>query len=126
MTAKYTKLRLFLGLIFLLSLAYISSGVAGSQANWLESEGGLGKPGFEFDDILRPEEGSLNVSMALAVITAVASGGGFIATTYFAMRDDRRQVAIHQLQIDSLKKEIVHKDLEIRQLRRELGKEPSP
>jgi hypothetical protein len=125
MLTKYTKLRLFLALIFVISLVYIFSGVAGSQPNWLESEGGLVKPGFEFDDILRPEEGSLNLNMTLAVITAVASGGGFIATTYFALRDDRRQVAIHQLQIDSLKKEIVHKDLEIKRLRRELGKEPA-
>ena len=61
----------------------------------------------------------------LAIVTAVASGGGFIATTYFAIREDRRDVALHDLQIESLKREIAHKDLEIARLRQEQEQDDS-
>lgn len=119
MSAKYAKLFLFFGVLFLLSLASIFHGLGAWQTGSPGFESGLEQPHVDPEDIFTPARDSLNLSMVLALVTAVASGGGFIATTYFAMRDDRRQAALHRLQIQSLRQEIVHKDLEIKRLRQE-------
>jgi hypothetical protein len=126
MSGKYSKLLVFWGVIFVLSLLFIFTGLGTSLRI---GSGGL----IELDrPTVAPEEGAetiatgFNWGIALAVITAVASGGGFIATTYFAIREDRRDAAIHQLQIASLKKEIEHKDLEIARLRQEREQDSDP
>lgn len=126
MTGKYAKLLLFFGVLFVLSVSFMAAGLRGWPVGGVGGDNGFEIPNVDPEDILKPEEGTLNLSMVLAVVTAVASGGGFLATTYFALRNDRRQAAIHRLQIHSLVKEIEHKDLEIKQLRRELAKKPSP
>ena len=107
-----------------MSLFFIFTGFGASFFAGSEGSNGLDKPTVDPEGPDEPEEVSFNTGMILAVVTAVASGGGFIATTYFAIRDDRRRSAIHQLQIDSLKKEIEHKDLEISRLRQ--AQEPKP
>lgn len=124
MSGKYAKLLVFWGVLFVLSLFFIFTGLGTSLRSGMDSSDGLDKPTVDPEGPDRPEEEAFNLGMVLAVITAVASGGGFIATTYFAIRDDRREAALHQLQIESLKKEIEHKDLEISRLRHE--QEPTP
>jgi len=119
MSGKYSKLLIFWGVLFVLSLLFIFTGLGPSFQSAAESSNGFDKPTVGPDEGEVPEETAFNWGMVLAVVTAVASGGGFIATTYFAIREDRRDAAIHQLQIESLQKEIEHKDLEIARLRQE-------
>ena len=57
-------------------------------------------------------------------ITAVISGLGFIFTTFFAYREDRRAAALHQIQLVNAQKEVARKDLEIEELRRKLQNRP--
>ena len=126
MSGKYSKLLIFWGVLFVLSLLFIFTGLGTSFQSGTDPTNGLDKPTVDPEEGEKPAETAFNWGMALAVITTIASGGGFIATTYFAIREDRRDAALHQLQIDSLKKEIEHKDLEIAKLRQERGKESSP
>lgn len=119
MSGKYSKLLIFWGVLFVLSLFFIFTGLGPSQPSAADGSNELHRPNVDPEEGDKPQESAANWGMVLAVVTAVASGGGFIATTYFAIREDRRDAAIHQLQIKSLKKEIEHKDLEIARLRRE-------
>ena len=119
MSGKYSKLLVFWGVLFVLSLLFIFTGLGTMSRTGSGSSTGLDKP------TTAPEGGELvaeedfNWSLVLAIVTAVASGGGFIATTYFAIREDRRDAALHDLQIETLKLEIAHKDLEIAKLKQE-------
>lgn len=125
MSGNYRKLLVFWGALFTLSMLFIFTSLGPMVFSEAGESDGLDQPNVSPESPNRPEESGFNLGMALAVITAVASGGGFIATTYFAMRADRREAALHQLQIESLKKEIEHKDLEISRLRRERRPPPS-
>ena len=119
MVGKYSKLLVFWGVLFVLSLFFIFTGFGTMSRTESESSNGLDKPtiGPEGGDLVA--EADFNWSLVLAIVTAIASGGGFVATTYFAIREDRRDAALHDLQIESLKREIAHKDLEIARLRQE-------
>lgn len=77
-----------------------------------------GKPTTDLD-----EPGADTLNLVLAVITAVASAGGFITTTIFTLREDRRDTARYELEIENLRKEIEHKKLEIVRLKREQSRE---
>ena len=125
MSGKYSKLLIFWGVLFVLSLLFIFTGLGTSFQSGTDPTNGLDKPTVDPEEVEKPDETAFNWGMVLAVVTAVASGGGFIATTYFAVREDRRDVAMHQLQIESLKREIEHKDLEIAKLRQE-GEQDAP
>ena len=58
-------------------------------------------------------------TLALSVFTAVVAAAGFVGTTFFALRSDRRQTELHDLQIANLRTEIERQRLEIERLRRE-------
>ncbi len=129
MSGKYRKLQVFWGVLFVLSLLFIFTGLGSRLLEGIGESDGLDKPTVDPGEPDQPgqQQGeSFNLGMVLAVITTVASGAGFVATTYFAIRDDRRQTEVHQLQIQSLKKEIEHKDLEITRLRQEQEAKPPP
>ena len=127
MSGKYRKLLLFWGILFALSAFLIVFNLGRLQ----QQEGGEGGPGTGFPETPEeggdgsgalppgPEEGEPPLNMILAIITAVASGGGFIVTTLFALREDRRESALYDLEVENLKKEIEQKELEIAKLRRE-------
>ncbi len=57
-------------------------------------------------------------TLLLAAVSAFISAAGFMTTTYFALRNDRRQVAQTELEIQSLALEIERQRLEIDRLRR--------
>jgi hypothetical protein len=126
MSGKYSKLLIFWGVLFILSLFFIFIGLGASLQSGPEGSEGLDKPPVSPEEGEKPEETVFNWGLVLAVVTTIASGGGFIATTYFAIREDRRDAALHQLQIDSLKKEIEHKELEIAKLSQEREQETPP
>jgi hypothetical protein len=126
MSGKYSKLLIFWGVLFVLSLLFIFTGLGPSFQSGMDPTSGLDKPTVDPEEVEKPDETAFNWGMVLAVVTAVASGGGFIATTYFAIREDRRDASLHQLQIQSLKREIEHKDLEIAKLRQEREQDAPP
>jgi hypothetical protein len=72
------------------------------------------KPGSE--DV--GDEDSTQWSLVLATVSAFISAAGFMTTTYFAMRSDRRQAALTELEVQKLANEIERQRLEIDQLRR--------
>ena len=74
----------------------------------------IDKPGGE--DV--NDDGSSQWSLTLATVSAFISAAGFMATTYFAMRNDRRQSALTELEVQKLANEIERQRLEIDQLRR--------
>jgi len=118
MSGKYAKQFLFWGVLFVLSLYFIFIGLGPSIQNEIGELENLDKPTVNPEDTGWPRVAGFNWGMALAVLTAVASGGGFVATTFFALREDRRDAALHELQVETLKREITHKDLEIARLKR--------
>lgn len=126
MSGKYAKLIIFWGVLFVLSLLFIFTGLGASLQSGMEGSDGFDKPNVDPEGGDKPEEAGFNLGMVLAVVTAVASGGGFVVTTYFAVREDRREADLHQLQIESLKREIAHKDLEIARLRQERKRDAPP
>lgn len=124
MSRKYRVLLFFWAALFALSMLFVFTGVGSLFLSGAGGGDGLDQPNVDPEAPTQPAREEFNLSIVLAAITAVASGGGLIATTYFALRDDRRETALHQLQIESLKKEIEHKDLEIARLRRKQGSPP--
>jgi hypothetical protein len=56
--------------------------------------------------------------LLLAGVSALISAAGFMTTTYFALRSDRRQTAQTELEVQSLALEIERQRLEIDRLRR--------
>jgi len=122
MSGKYAKQLIFWGVLFVLSLYLIFTGLGPSNQNEIGELENLDKPTVNPEDPGSPWVVGFNWGMALAVLTAVASGGGFVATTFFALREDRRDAALHELQVETLKREITHKDLEIARLKREREK----
>ena len=122
MSGRYSKLLVFWAILFTLSAAVIFVNIRVLQQR---TEGsfppGIGPevPDSGPDEGEQPADSSQTWAIVLAVVTAVASGGGFIVTTIFALRNDRRESALYLLQIKNLKKEIEHKDLEIERMKRE-------
>ena len=64
------------------------------------------------------EESGGQWSLILSTVSAFISAAGFMATTYFAMRNDRRQTALTELEIQKLANEVERQRLEIEDLRR--------
>jgi hypothetical protein len=65
-------------------------------------------------------------SLLLSGVSALISTAGFMTTTYFALRSDRRQAAQTELEVKSLALEIERQRLEIGQLRRLQQNYPAP
>jgi len=119
MSLRYVKLLVFWGVVFVLSLVFIFTGLDTPFSSESESSPGSDKPITDPEGGDKPEDTGPSWNIILGVVTAVTSGAGFMATTIFALRDDRRDATLHELQIKNLKKEIEQKDLEIENLRRD-------
>lgn len=128
MSGKYRLLLASWGALFLVSTLILfvnlqsSSGDADMilppfPGNELETE--EGKPGDKpaGGDLL-PEDGGAQWSLILSTASAFISAAGFMATTYFSMRNDHRQAALTELEVQKLANEIERQRLEIDQLRR--------
>lgn len=128
MPGKHGKLLLLWGALFAFSLLFLLLNVGLLR----RTEGilvfpPLDQPSGEPGEEEPPPEGAYRAwSIVLGVVAAVTSAGGFIATTFFALREDRRESALHELQLEKLKREIEQKDLEIAELRREQGGQHPP
>ncbi|MCA9952296.1 MAG: hypothetical protein KDE48_21750 [Anaerolineales bacterium] len=110
MSGKYSKILLFWSLLFIVSVFIAIIG-------WNRLELALdGRPP-------EPEDTQISLNIILGVVSAITSAGGFIVTTYFALREDKRDKSMHDLQIEKLKREIEEKDLELERLRKQ---EPPP
>lgn len=125
MSGKYRLLLASWGALFLASTLILF-------VNLQSSSGDAGTilppfPGFESGteegdkpaggDLL-PEDGGTQWSLILSTASAFISAAGFMATTYFAMRNDHRQAALTELEVQKLAHEIERQRLEIDQLRR--------
>ncbi len=115
MSLRYVKLLILWGVVFVISLFFIFSGFGDFFQSSSESLNGSDKPAIGPEG----EDAGPNWNLILGVVTAVTSGAGFITTTFFALREDRRETAVHDLQVKNLKKEIEQKDLEINKLRQD-------
>ncbi len=129
MNQTHRNLRIFWGIMLVLSLIYwgLNWGVLWQQAAEQQTGSLEAKPGFNRDDVKpwdideseKDPERLLNIFIGIA--SAIVSGGGFLVTTYSAMRDEKRKAARHQLDMESLKRDIEQKELEIEKLRKEIG-----
>ncbi len=129
MSGKYRFLLLFWGGLFFVSalIMFISLQTFREESgsllppfplvppNGMETESGI--PVDKPDDDLVVDDGSSQWSLVLATVSAFVSAAGFIATTYFALRNDRRQSALTRLEVEKLANEIERQKLEIEQLR---------
>lgn len=122
----YRILLVFWGVLLILSLGSVTLNV------WTVVEVGPPPPidpGVPTDTdngeppVIVPEDSTEGLSLTLSLISAVAAAGGFIVTTVFALREDRRDSATHALEVENLRKEIEQKKLEIARLRREQGQQ---
>jgi heme/copper-type cytochrome/quinol oxidase subunit 3 len=108
-------------LILFLSLQSLNSGGGRNlplfPQNGTEINGSDDKPELDFP----ADEPETQWSLILSTISVLVSSAGFMATTYFAMRNDRRQTALTELEIQKLANQIEQQRLEIDQMRRELG-----
>ena len=84
--------------------------------NGAETE--IGEPGDKPGGELPSDDSGSQWSLLLSTVSALISAAGFMATTYFAMRNDRRQSALTELEIKKLANEIERQRLEIDQMRR--------
>jgi hypothetical protein len=127
MSGKYRLLLAFWSALFLVSalilFVNLQSLNAGSgvnlpafPGNGLESE--IGEPGDKPEGELPSTDAGSQWSLLLSTVSALISAAGFMATTYFAMRNDRRQSALTELEIKKLATEIERQRLEIDQMRR--------
>jgi hypothetical protein len=127
MSRRYRWLLLFWGALFLLSLLLTLAGLVTVRpfAGDVIDLGTQPPPNGEVDP-QAPDPASSNawLSLALAVVTTIASAGGFVITTVFGLREDRRETALHDLQLQQLRNEIERQQLEIERLKR--VDEPSP
>lgn len=123
MFGKYQALLWFWGILLLAALLVLSIGAwqwsqsAGFTSGPLPiqpetGEDGDPKPGIEVGEPDAPW------MLGLSIVTAVISAAGFMGTTFFALRTDRRQAALHELQLANLRAEIELQALEIERLRR--------
>ncbi|MEM7112639.1 MAG: hypothetical protein AAF614_09400 [Chloroflexota bacterium] len=79
-----------------------------------------GIQGLDDEDRQPIKEGEVDYGTVISVITAVITGLGFIFTTFFAFREDRRATELHRLEIENAKRELAQKELEIEELRQRL------
>ncbi len=129
MSSKYQKLLVFWGVVFVLSLLFLatnwrtfnSGDVTGPPIVVTPPDTGEGSDNGDGNppSIIIPGETERLINLVLSVATAVVSAGGFIVTTIYARRDDRRETEMHTLEVTKLRKEIEQKELEIDRLRKQ-------
>lgn len=66
------------------------------------------------------ESPTTSLPIILSVVTALVSAGGFLFSTIFAYREDKRATQLHSLEIERLKRELQEKELAIERLSRQL------
>jgi hypothetical protein len=122
MVGKYRLLLAFWGALFLVSALIL---LVNMQALSAETGALLPFPGdnqqtesVEPGDKPGSEDQATQWSLILSTVSAFISAAGFMTTTYFAMRSDRRQTALTELEIEKLAEEIERQRLEIERLRR--------
>ena len=126
MSGKYRMILAFWGALFLASILMLFVNLRSLEGgdtavlpqfpeNGLELENGesLGRPGE-----LPGNDSEMQWSLILSTVSALISAAGFMATTYFALRSDRRQSALNELQVKKLAGEIERQRLEIDRLRK--------
>ena len=129
MSGKYRLLLAFWSALFLVSalilFVNLQSLSTGSGVNLnlpLFPENGaeteIGVPGDKPGGELPSDDSGSQWSLILSTVSALISAAGFMATTYYAMRNDRRQSALTELEIKKLANEIERQRLEIDQMRR--------
>ncbi|MCA9920051.1 MAG: hypothetical protein KC423_17435 [Anaerolineales bacterium] len=123
MSRNYTIRMLFFGTLFLASLFSLLIFVLPKGLNQATEPGDGSNINGEGGAVIEEEPG-VDLGTVLSVITAVISGLGFVFTTFFAYREDRRAAALHQIQLVNAQKEVARKDLEIEELRRKLQNRP--
>lgn len=131
MSGKYRTLLAFWGLLFLTSslILLVNWWLSGQASGTLqppstrppgnELESGIDDNGDKPIGGLVPIADEGRWSLGLAAVSAFVSAAGFMTTTYFAMRSDRRQTALTQLQVQQLAHEIERQRLEIDRLKRD-------
>lgn len=119
MSRNHTIRMLFFGTLFLASLFSLLIFVLPKGLNQATEPNDGPNINGEGGTVIEQEAG-VDLGTVLSVITAVISGLGFVFTTFFAYREDRRAAALHQIQLVSAQKELARKDLEIEELRRKL------
>lgn len=119
MSLRYARLMIFWGVLFVTALLLLFTGFGSTFSSEAETSNGLDGPTTSPDGGDKPEETGANWNIILGVVTAVTSGAGFIATTFFALREDRRDTALNELQIKNLERDIEQKNLEIDRLRQD-------
>lgn len=115
MFRKYLKNLIIFGGLFALSVLllfltfYFNEDLTFPRFNVLP--GRPGDPG---------ESAASSLPVILSAITALVSAGGFVFSSIFAYREDRRATELHSLQLERLKRELQQKELEIQNLSRQL------
>ena len=115
MPRKYLKNLVFFGALFALSALLLFLTFYFNEALIFPRFGDPpGRPG-----VGDPGESAVNsLPVILSLITAAVSTGGFIFSTIFAYREDRRATQLHELEMKSLKRELRQKELDIERLSR--------
>ncbi|MCA9994395.1 MAG: hypothetical protein KDE56_01530 [Anaerolineales bacterium] len=122
MSRNHTVRMFFFGTLFLVSLFSLLIFVLPKGLGQATAPGDKPNISGEGETVVEEERG-FDLGTVLSVITAVISGLGFVFTTFFAYREDRRAAALHQIQLANAQKELARKDLEIEELRRRLQNE---
>lgn len=134
MSGKYQLLLAFWGALFVVSLLMLLVGLQSvdsenivlppSPGDTTEANGG--EPGDRPGGGLLPSESGGRWTLILSTISAFVSAAGFMTTTYFAARNDRRQSRLTELEITKLANEIERQRLEIDELRRAQQEQEKP
>ena len=112
MSRKYLKNLIFFGALFALSVLLLFLTFYFNEELIFPRFGAPpGRPGESATDSL---------PVILSLITAAVSAGGFLFSTVFAYREDRRATQLHSLEVERLKRELRQKELEIERLSRQL------
>ena len=123
MSRKHT-IRLFLfGTLFLaslFSLLYYALPRGLDPTAETPNQGILSTSGEDGGGRVPIKEGVVDYGTVISVATAVITGLGFVFTTFFAFREDRRASELHALEIANAKRELAQKELEIEELRQRL------
>lgn len=105
MRAKHFFLLLIFGGIFLISAYFFVSYYFEGEAPAAVTTNAPESADIESDlNVAGKEESRL--PLIFSALSAVASGGGFLVTTFFAIRRDRRAAELHALQIERARRDI--------------------
>ncbi len=113
MSGKFAKILVIWVVLFGVSLAVVFLG-------WNQMRSmGEGTPPIITDPEQDLSDNNGTFNLALGIVSALTSAAGFIVTTFFALREDSRNSAMHSLEIKKMQQDIEEKQLEIERLRRQ-------